>query len=470
MKENTKSNIKDTILESEELTQMVKEATKNSLKTLLGDAVRDYMNESILKEADESKDDEYEVEDVDNNTSDETTDNEMDSSDTLTDDSETEDDDTTDDESDDTVLDGDDTESSDDTVPTDIDSEDNDEWSEFDQYKTGDDMYDFTGVEDDDTIVKVYKLLNDDDQVVIKQDNDKINIKDNETGAEYVIELDADGMDDSKDLSIDDSSSDDDSLLDDDDDSMNEGIDLGYTDNYQDVDPLTNDGMTEPADKSATSDWDKGVPSGTKKPWAGKGDNAPYDDKITEEDEAMQDEDNTVEEVTTVTSNNARKMPKTHTSEPRRKNLPYGSKHISASGKYDDSVVEKIIKKAKAIQEENKRYKYYLNEVKNRFQDAVVVNVSLGQIVKLFSENTTSRNEKKSIIERFSNVKTVKESKLLYETITNELNKEQKSPIVLEKQMASTSSKINETPVYQSKDIMETLDLIRRMDKLNKNK
>lgn len=464
MKENTKSNIKDTILESEELTQIVKEATKSSLKTLLGDAIKNYMNESILKEADESKEDEYEVEDVDDNTSDETIDDEIDSTSTVTDDSAIEDDQTSDDETDDTVLDDADMESSDDEL-SDADSEEDDEWSEFDQYKTGDDIYDFTGVEDDDTIVKVYKLLNDDDQVVIKQDNDKINIKDNETGAEYVIELGADEMmDDSDDLSNEDS------LMDDeDDDSMNEGVDLGYTDNYQDVDPLTTDGMTEPANKSVTNDWDEGVPKGTEKPWAGKGSSSPYADSLTEEDLDMQDEENTVEEITSVTSNNARKMPKTHTSGPRRENIPYGSKHISANGKYDDNVVEKILKKAKAIQEDNKRYKSYLAEIKNRLQEAAVVNVCLGQIVKLFSENTTSRNEKKSIIERFSNVKSVKESKLLYETITKELNKEQKSTIVLEKQMtSSSSSKINETPVYQSKDIMETLDLIKRMDSLNK--
>ena len=46
----------------------------------------------------------------------------------------------------------------------------------------------------DDEIVKVYKLLNNDDQVIVnKSDDNKVNIKDNETGAEYLIDLGDDG-------------------------------------------------------------------------------------------------------------------------------------------------------------------------------------------------------------------------------------------------------------------------------------
>ena len=463
MKENvSKTNINDSLLDAENFTSVIKEETKKTLKNLLGEAVKEYMNESILNEAEKSEEDDYEVEDV-KDTADETDD--------ATDSAEASDDVTSDEESsdvsdmessDDSTDDLGDAESTDDlgdaeNVDSTDDLEDKDEWSEFDQYKTDDGAYDFTGVEDDDTIVKVYKLLNDDDQVLIKKEDNKVNIKDNETGAEYVIELDPDDTDESMT---------DDSMDDDIDDSMNESIDLGYTDNYQDVDPMTNDGMSEPANKSVTKDWDKGVPSGAKKPWAGKGSGEPFSDKLTEEDDMEMGDNEIVDEVTTVTSNNARKMPKTHTSEPRKANLPYGSKHISAGGKYDDTVVEKILKKAKAIQEENKRYKDYLGEIKNRLQEAVVVNVSLGQIVKLFTENATSKSEKKSIVERFSNVKSVNECKTLYETISRELNKEQKANVVLEKQMTSSSSKINETPVYQSKDILEALDLMNRVNKL----
>ena len=70
------------------------------------------------------------------------------------------------------------------------------------------------------------------------------------------------------------------------------------------------------------------------------------------------------------------------------------------------------------------------------------------------------------IIERFSKVNNVKESRALYETIKHELNKEQKQNVVLEKQMTTNSSaKINETPIYQSKAVKDMIDLINRVEK-----
>ena len=52
-----------------------------------------------------------------------------------------------------------------------------------------DDEYDFTNAEDEE-IVKVYKLMKNDDQILVhKDDNGNVNIQDNETGAEYLINL-----------------------------------------------------------------------------------------------------------------------------------------------------------------------------------------------------------------------------------------------------------------------------------------
>lgn len=463
---NKTNEIATSFIDIDNLSSEIKEETKKSLKAILGEAVRDYMKNSIINEAsDEDENDSYDVEDVDD--TDNTDTNSDEGSDEIKDsDAEIGDDeanaDITDDSSDTEIEDAD-AESSD---LDDSNTESGDEWSEFEKYKVSDDDYDLTGVEDDETVMKVYKLLNDDDQVVISKTDDYVHIKDNETDAEYVIELDPDEANSEADFDGSDDFSD--SL---DDDSMNESTDLGYTDNYQDTDPIANISMNEPANSSQTSSWDKGVPTGTKKPWAGKGNSDPFSDSITEENEDVvlgdTEGDGVVDEITTVTSNNARKMPKTHTSEPRKNNLPYGSKHISASGKYDDSVVEAILKKAKAIQEDNKQLKVLFKKVKTALQEAAVVNTSLGQIVKLITENTTTSQEKKNIIERFSDVSSVQESKALYETIKHELNKEQKPNVVLEKQMTTNGSKkINETPVYQSKAVMEMIDLMNRVNKL----
>ena len=47
---------------------------------------------------------------------------------------------------------------------------------------------------------------------------------------------------------------------------------VGYTDNYQKKDVMTNQGMSEPGKN--VNDWDAGVPHDAKKPWSGKKDKA----------------------------------------------------------------------------------------------------------------------------------------------------------------------------------------------------
>jgi hypothetical protein len=83
----------------------------------------------------------------------------------------------------------------------------------------------------------------------------------------------------------------------------------------------------------------------------------------------------------------------------------------------------------------------------------------------LVSENTTSKDEKKEIIERFKNEgKTIEASKALYESISRELQKTNKMNITEEKSLTVESSKkINETPIYKSQDMLDSLDLMHRM-------
>ena len=58
------------------------------------------------------------------------------------------------------------------------------------QYQAGDeDTLDLTGEQDIQNVLKVYKSLSNDDQVVVTKDGGKINLQDNGTGAEYIIDL-----------------------------------------------------------------------------------------------------------------------------------------------------------------------------------------------------------------------------------------------------------------------------------------
>ena len=485
------------------LAQTLKENTSSAVRDLLGEAVRKTYAE-LLSE-DDDKD--YEEEEVEDTTS-TATDSEDDAKDDFADGK------AADSEGDDLESDGagedDDLEMLEDEgdALADEPEEGDEEWSEFDKFKVGDNEYDFSDA-DDEEIVKVYKLLKDDDQVLVRKDDNKVSIADNETGAEYLIdlgndnetelgesfmrngnylneeEIDVPSTEEEFELEVDDNGKDFEEL-DAEEDFIPEGRErvyeitlneydsnVGYTDNYQKKDVMTNPGMSEPA-KNA-NDWDAGVPKGTEKPWSGfknkKGNaSAPFNDA----------DGKTVEEATNVggfvQQNTTSKSHVPNSSGRSARNASKGGKKIKGTpnpryandADVDVTITnESIMRRANKIFKENKELKNALGKFRNVLKEAAVTNVNLGQIIKLISENATSKDEKQEIIARFGReAKTVEQSKNLYETISNELKKAGKLQITESAPLSATGSqKINETQIYKSKDLVESLDLMHKLCK-----
>ena len=471
----TNNTVKQAVLDAEKLKNSIKEESKETLKSLLNEVVKDAIRESINEDekdydvVDNEEEKEANAEEV----ATEPVDAEPDNAEPV------------------------------EAEPVEEPAE-NDAWSEFSDYKVGDeDTYDLTNVEDYDKIVKVYKLMNDDDQVVVKQEGNQISLTDNETGNEYVIDLGMDGEEsvegEGEDMELgecvikekdddiagipdveDDETEDDEDIefeFDLDDDSQNkptsEGIksknvmkenkemifevDLGYTDNYQDKDPIQGLSMTEPS-KSGKS-WEKGVPTGTEKPWAGdaESEGKPFgeDEKPLDECDGMNCEE-TVDENVTVVKNQKRKSPKTLSPNSGDVNAPKVSRHISVAGDYKEI--------AEAYKKENAMLKKAIKELKENVEQAYIVNTNLAKITRLFTENTVSQDEKREIVNRFSNeAKTLEQSNALYESIDKQLKKNSNLTLESSKPMnVEGSAAVNETK-YQSKDLLNTLDLIKRM-------
>ena len=99
--------------------------------------------------------------------------------------------------------------------------------------------------------------------------------------------------------------------------------------------------------------------------------------------------------------------------------------------------------------------------------ESVIVNYKLGRIVKLFSENTTTKKEKIDIINRFNEeAKTINETKALYESVKRELNNGVKATPMMENKISvANKTSLNETTVYQSNDVREMIDLMNRMER-----
>lgn len=477
--------VKDSLLDYESLAQTLKENTSNAVKDILAETVRETY--AKLMTEDENEYDEEEVEDTE---LDDTKDAEEKKG------AKKETDEASDVEGE---LEGEDVPEEQDAevetpeaeVPEEAPVEDGsegDEWAEFDKYKVSNDEYDLSNAEDED-IVKVYKLMKDDDQVLVNVDNssNKIELKDNSTGAEYLLDLGSDEAS-AYEEATDDMGAEGDLNYD---EGMNESrifeialneydSHVGYTDNYQGKDVMTNPGMGEPGKN--VNDWDAGVPKGTEKPWVGKKCNSkPFEKKnVSEEEEVMTDNDEeaNLEELKTVGEHGANNMSTSRTDGPNNPRARKGRSFHTAQNGQERTTLDnpykggstnesKMMAKVDKILKENKALKKALTQFKGTLQEAAVTNLNLGQIIKLISENATSKAEKQEIIARFGKeARTVEESKRLYESISNELKKTSTMNINEDKQFTTNGSQmINETQIYQSDDLLESLDLMHRICK-----
>ena len=451
------------ITEMEQLAATITEGTKNTLKDILSEAVSNFLREEVLNEDDEETEDDTE-EIKDNETSVEETDEISDDADNAEETLENAEDDTDDSET------------------------DGDEWSEFDDYKIGNEdgseQYDFTNETDPETVVKVFKLMKNDDQVSVVKDGEKVCITDNEAGTEYVIELDCETSCNNE-LN----------------DEITMAESLGYTDNYQSKDPIQ--GLTMGDTPKNTKDWHKGIPTGTNKPWAGKGKNEPFNKKVEKvfeitlndgiedddmyvdndemfvdddmyvdnydmfiDDDIYTDEDNIVDEATNVggfvQQNSTSKSHVPNSNGRKARNMSKGGekKTGTADPRYsgvNESLENKMLKALK----ENKQLKETVSKVSKIMKEAVQVNVNLGHIVRLMVENSTTKTEKEDIIKRFNTVKSNDEAKNLYESISSELKKSHSTIVTEQATTAQDSKKINESKIYDEPN--GVLDMMKRM-------
>jgi len=486
MKKN--NTAQKTALEVEKIQNALREGTEKTLRNLIKEALDDVISDDSEEESTEDEpveDNSYEVQDVETSVEDGDADGDSKGA---------------------SEPDGEKApeEGEKDAPQDEIEGDDADsEWdSELDDYKVGDDEdYDLTGV-DGDFALKVYNSLGDDDQIFVqKKDDGSYEVKDNETGAEFVIELEPNGGEkepaadefetepdaEETEISFDDeegeepeeeseieldlgNAEDEDSEdFEEDEDELNEN--LGYTDSYQ-KDVMPGLKMNEPANKKATYSMDGGVPEGNKKPWAGKHKEKDFKETHTDLAEGKCcGKECELDENQTVAKAQKRKQVKTMAPNSGESDKPEVTRETSVAGQpINEAKVRKIVEAAKAIQAENKQYQNVIGQIKKALYEAATLNMNYGKIVNLLINETTTKDEKKAIVERFSHVKTINEGKQLYDTIKAELNESTKknAAIKLDEQISvNASNTINETTIYNGAN--PSLDLMRRMDNLFKD-
>ena len=297
---------------------------------------------------------------------------------------------------------------------------------------------------------------------------------------------------------------------------VNEGnVDLGYTDNYQ-----NKSAMTMPSDKGegeGDSRFDDGAPKGgsnNKKRWVGHdGQNGgnPYSQKTKQPMSENTDEchgagcsnnecdecnEETIFEMemdipdTPVEETHTRGMARKHNSVGRKevpntnvqadeedtRNIFVGAEQKRNCAKNESqNRMAAINRQANAVLAENKELKDIAAQIKQQLNEAVLINASLAKVIKLITENATSRDEKINILNRFNKVQSLNECKNLYEQISGELKQAHsvKNNNLLNKQLteakAQNKNMVVETNMLnQSEDLSKILDLNERLIRLGK--
>jgi hypothetical protein len=126
------------------------------------------------------------------------------------------------------------------------------------------------------------------------------------------------------------------------------------------------------------------------------------------------------------------------------------------------------------LREKNEEYRKALNIFREKLNEVAVFNSNLAYATRLFTEHSTTKQEKINILRRFDNVETLKESKGLYKSIKDELSigKEGETTTNLNESVErkviktpSSGSAINliESKTYENPQFLRMKDLMTKI-------
>lgn len=376
-----KSIVEEALLQASQLEEAMNKNSKGILSSIMKEEIDELVNES-LEEMDKEEEmvegdskDEKSEEDTEETSVEEQADDEDE-----TDDNESDEDmdDVDDIDVDDLASDEEDGEFADPEIDMDFDDEDLPDFGGGDDVPdldmddemagledTVDDIIDGTGMSDDE-VIRVFKKLQPEDGIVVTQDDDgDIDFKDGDN--EYHIELNE------SEEEVDEANM-----------EMEEGEDneeMMYEIEFDTED----DNEEEGEDQEDQSD-----------------------EEVKEGDNPEQD----MEEASRTFATHARKPAS------RGKKFKSGRNQQVSESKVK---TKKMINEYRQLKDDNKQLKEALKIFKQKLNEVGVFNANLAYATRLFTEHTTTKQEKIDILQRFDNVETLKESKVLYKQIKGEL-------------------------------------------------
>ena len=122
------------------------------------------------------------------------------------------------------------------------------------------------------------------------------------------------------------------------------------------------------------------------------------------------------------------------------------------------------------LKEKNEEYRKALDFFRNKLNEVAIFNSNLAYATRLFTEHSTTKQEKINILRRFDNVDSLKESKTLYKSIKEELGDTPNSVVtesitqkVIKTPSNGSSSNLIESKAYENPQFMRMKDLMSKI-------
>ena len=138
------------------------------------------------------------------------------------------------------------------------------------------------------------------------------------------------------------------------------------------------------------------------------------------------------------------------------------SKKVFAAGAINEEVTN--------LKKQNAEYKKALVMFKEKLNEVAVFNANLAYATRLFTEHSTTKQEKLGILKRFDTISTISESKNLYNSIKNELESKKTVTESVVDKIANTPSTSSSKEVLAESKAYENPQFRRMKDLMSKIK
>jgi hypothetical protein len=131
---------------------------------------------------------------------------------------------------------------------------------------------------------------------------------------------------------------------------------------------------------------------------------------------------------------------------------------------------ESVNNELNILREKNEEYRKALNIFRQKLNEVAVFNSNLAYATRLFTEHSTSKQEKINVLRRFDGVESIKESKNLYKTLKEELSGKEGKVVTesIENKIdrapqSGSAANLIESKTYENPQFMRMKDLMSKL-------